>query len=769
MSGTARSEGASPAGSGRSGVPAVLFLVFAIAVLGAYFLSPLRSAALSALELPFPVSVCGIGLVLAAGAGLSALAARRQALCGAALTAGATLLALLLLGLAVPGVRARTIEIVLAALQTAASIGLGCRLLARLRFRPAGAAEEAALGGALGLLAFSTVFFLLGQVGLFRGWALASVVLAALAFGARDLVRLTGRLADGAGRTLRGAGWLGCALLAATAAIHAGRLAHCFSPATPGHSDYDALSYHLPVPAEWLASGFVSFLPHNAYGNMPAAAELLFAPGLALAPERWGGLHFSRLVGLACAELAALAVFAAARRLAGRRAALLAALVFLGGAWLSEITVNPYVEPVLTLFVAATGLALLAALGRRRFDLGRLATAGLLAGAACCTKYPALVLLALPAALLAAAGGTLRHVGFRRALAGGALVGTLALAAAAPWYLRNLVASGNPVYPLAGRVLASRYWDEHKERRWSAEHRPRTRPVSAVVTAFWGRPRAGLENLLLGPLPLIFLPIAAVAVIRRRRRGALWPALLAAAFICGWAALTHQIDRFLYPVMGLLAVLIGAGAAEAGGRRRNSWAVVTGVALLAVLAAAPGHWAWMRQIRGHPAPAALLGLAGDEDARAGQPEMLRDFWRSVGAVNALPAGSRVLLAGESRAALFTVPVAYSSVWDTSPLEEVLAGTASDADPDTTAAAAAERLRGRGITHVFWSWPEIFRLRKSYGRPELSPEQIRALAGLEKGALQPIRAWGQEAAANPLTGRPVRAWELWELAPKQTGR
>ncbi len=747
------------------------FVVFALLALCAWFYAPNRASVLIVFGFYKTEMIAGAGLVVLAGAALAVLARRQPRWGRLCLLAGAGWLLLVALGgLFLSGVRPRVITLFMAAGLFLSAMSLGAFLLRKLGFRPAGGAEGLALAGALGLAALSFVFVLLGQVGLFRGWVLAAAALAAGAPGARELMRLAERFIAEARRALRGAGLVGSTLLVLIGLVYAYRLLYCFSPPTFSHHDYDGLSYHLAAPLEWLESGFVSFLAHNAYANMPAAAEVLYAPGLALAPGSWAGLHFARLVGLGCSELAMLAVYAGARRLAGRRAALAAAALFFLGAWLSDLVVNPYVEPLLLLLATTAWTAFAAAVARGQFDVRRLAVAGLLAGGACATKYPALVFVAAPLAPAALAAGLIRRKGVRRALAGGALAGALALAVAAPWYVRNWIAGGNPVYPLAAEVFGSPAWPEWRKASWKRAHSPPTvgrgedgkpRPAwRALGVLAAGRRGAGLENLRTGPLLAVFLPLALWGLWRRRRRAAPWLGLFVLIFVAGWAGLTHQVERFLFPAYGGLAILAALGVAELP--RRSAMALASGIVLVSTLAAAPAHRAYVQLCRGEPPVGVTLGLDAGEKWLAGP------LWQAVRAANGLPAGSKVLLVGEVRRALFRVPVVYSTVWDRHPFEDAL----GEADAEE----AARRLREAGVTHVLCNNQEACRLLGSYGYLRLTDAEKRTFAELELRHLKCLGRGGGRVTArragktvvvprSPWTGRPWLRYELWGLTPR----
>ncbi len=806
----------------RTNLLPLLFLLWgALVLLWHYvFSQELRGAGLFAILLVGPGKLAAAAALLAAGGTVIFLAARRRpasrrigwaapAVLGAAtLAAGLT-----------PGLQGRVLVGLFVLAVLAAAVGLGARLLRALGVRSRPAGERLAWSGALGLGTLALGFTLLGLAGLFRPWALALATLAALAAGWRDLRRLLPELAAAGRRAQARGGPLGSALLLLLIAIFAWRAAHCFSPPVRGEADYDALEYHLAAPLEWLSAGRIAFLPHNALANMPAGGEMLYAPGLALLPDFLSGYHYARLMGLAASALAAFAAAAIARRLAGRRAGLVAGTVLFSGSWLADLCAAPFVEHFLLLYatvawgafgawVAGGGSAFgyrLSAIGTTPEPEGRkpkaesrslLVVVGLAAGFAAATKYPAAVFVAAPlgaaaflAVLLRRSRGTEPAVPnpgaaarLLRALAALGLVGALSLAMAAPWYLRNWLADGNPVYPLAGSVLPSRHWDGLKDARFRRAHAPKEGPLTALRQKLVGqsvtqlppeqgggpdlREDAAWWNVYNGPLWFVLLPFVPLALWRRRRGArlsALWLAALAAVYLAGWAVFTHQVHRFLWPCFGLLAALAATGAAAVGGRAGRH--LVPGAALAATLFAFPTEIVLDTRLGKSPGARVLAGLDAPD---AFLLNSWGPAWPMIETANRLPAGSRVLLVGEVRAPLFRVPTDYATVFDTHPLDAALESSAS-------AEEVAAALRARGITHLYYDWGELNRLRGSPGynvtmpdgtqRPPcfaLPPAKARLLAEFEARCLEPLQAAGRQAFPSPLTGRPARTYELWRL-------
>jgi len=776
------------------------------------YCTPVQAASGAVFFLPVRLLIAA-GVVLAGGVVLCFAARRRRVSRRAGWGALAVLAAAALAGAFTPGLGSRVLVAALVLLTLAAAVGLGALVLRLLGVRTRSAAEELGWSGALGLGTLSLGFVLIGLVGLFKPLALAAAALAALIVGWRELWRLVPRLAEAARRAQRCAGVLGNALVLFLIALLAWRAAYCFAPPLLGEADYDALEYHLAAPLEWLAAGRVSFLAHNVYANMPAGAEMLYALGLGCLPDFFSGYCFAKLLGLGASVLSAFAVYAAARRMGGRRAALAGAAIFFSGLWLADLASAPFVEHFLILYVTVAWSAFAAFAAHRPPPTAYrlLAVAGLAAGFAAATKYTAAVLVAAPLGAAVLVAGLLRA--FPRpeprtpdpepkprvvgTLAAAALVGALALAVASPWYVRNWLADGNPFYPLAASVFPSRHWDADKQARWARAHAPQEHPAAAAWNALAGRlesdgrapdPRSSAlawRNLFTGPLLAVFAPLVPLALWRRRRRAAafaLWLAALAAVYVAGWAGLTHQIDRFLWPAFGGLAALAATGSAALIGRAGRGF--VPGVVLAGALFVAPAEVLWTQAVHKLPGARVLAGRADPHrflnSLEAGEGLA----WRSIAAVNSLPPGSKVLLVGEARPALFRVPTVSATVFDTHPLERALAES-------TTPRELARRLRALGVTHVYCNWSELGRLRTTYGVP-LSPEERRrreaegvvllpdgrlpgcfALTKAKEQLLDAFerdqlrfgkKPWGPPMT-SPLTGRTAWPLELWRLLPE----
>lgn len=218
--------------------------------------------------------------------------------------------------------------------------------------------------------------------------------------------------------------------------------------------EYDALTYHLHFPAQWLNAGRI-FLIETPFGDAapeytPANGSLWFA--WLLAPWRdgpWPAAQFAfagfdalaKFGQLPFAALLAASVALLAETLAGTRdhAARPAALALLMP-WVVWQSATPGVDLIFAAcLVAALAFGARWALAR---SPGSALICGMSIGLAIGTKFVGLVYLPIVLGIIAIWNGRKRP---RWAEIAAVLAGTLALGA--PWYVRNWIVTGNPLFP----------------------------------------------------------------------------------------------------------------------------------------------------------------------------------------------------------------------------------------------------------------------------------------------------------------------------------
>ena len=352
---------------------------------------------------------------------------------------------------------------------------------------------------------------------------------------------------------------------------------------------FDETLYHLPFARAFAASGGMPFLPDLRVPVYPQLSEVVFAEMLLLADDV--SVHGVELLAvLACAALLA----RWGRRARGPAAGWLAAGIWLGNPIVAHLAGTAYLEPGLALFGAAALYA--EERWRESRSRGWLALAAACAGAAAATKYLGLVFVGL----------VLFFVLFRRDTAAGTaprggkvldllVAGLVTAAVAAPWYIRVVYFTGNPVFPFfPGLFNPPTIWDA----AWFPS-RPLHERLADLVRIPWqvvfDRGATGSQPPH-SPFYLLGLPLLAIAVWKdgRVRR------LLFSVLVYSLLFLVVPPDaRYLVVILPLLslALALAAGALLPSGRPRLSAALV----LLVFL---PGWlYAGYRLFRQGPVPA----------------------------------------------------------------------------------------------------------------------------------------------------------------------
>ncbi len=440
---------------------------------------------------------------------------------------------------------------------------------------------------------------------------------------------------------------------------------------------YDALVYHLGMPWSWLVNGSMAPVPHNLFSHFPLAASVVFLGPVRLGlPEAAAGLHW------ACLGLAAAAAAGLARRLGAGRYAWTAGLCTAASwhaLWIAGVAA---VDQVVVLAVAVAAAEMAASLAGEE---GKAWTAGLALGLALAVKYTA----AVPVVALLLALVVVRPRRWRWAVG----AGMVAAGSSSFWYLRNLITTGNPVYPLFWGLLGGRGWTAADDARYLATVREGVGGWSSVLD--------GLLQLVspgrgLGWWLAVALLLAAAASWRRRREpGVRWLALAVALMAAGWLATSHTTRYAL--VLGPLVGALGALGLEGLGRPARRVAVV---GLLLAAAAGWVRWGaftfgelgWMRWL---PGPAA----AEDWRHRVTVNDPLPAY-RAADRV--LPPSATLLIVAEGRSWGCPRPHHASSAYDTQLAQEVV-------EDSSSAGEAATRLKALGFSHMLVNLGELGRL------------------------------------------------------------
>lgn len=451
-------------------------------------------------------------------------------------------------------------------------------------------------------------------------------------------------------RPARMASW--AIALTTVLAAAAGSLAYALATSRQSFTLIDIASFHLPNVARWIQSGSLwqvdQFIPYLWQGNYPQSGDVLLLASVL----PWHSDFAARYVEPAFVALMALAVYAVGRELRAPRpsAAIFAAVA----ATLPIVALSAYQgampDVVMYATFAAGGLFLLRfTRTRRRADL---VLAGVGLGICFGVKWYSLTSVAA-LLLVWLAGELVLRRGVRRLVRDAAVLVGLIVAFGGVWLLRNLLESGDPLFPTRVRLLGVTLFDAPPDAY---------RPIAGfrifdyvghghvwstyIAPAFTAAFRRSGEVLLAGSILAVLLCLSrrvprpergrVLAVIgcgllvsfayfdtpysALGPRGApvdtffntrYWiPALLCAAPACAWAAGRAGPLRLVVELAGALGVAsaLRRGFTYPGGAH---WAIAIGViAVLVAIAIAAGRGRRGRAAPSGARPAARAAAAG---------------------------------------------------------------------------------------------------------------------------------------------------------------
>lgn len=421
----------------------------------------------------------------------------------------------------------------------------------------------------------------------------------------------------------------------------------------------DALSYHLRFPEMTLWSGRWMVDAANSTSHFPSAMGALYLVTLAVDSS---GIA-AQLVHYGFFLATAAACFQLARRLAGPHAGWFAVLLLGAMPAVTVVAGYSWADLGVTFGILAALLAMVS---------GRHGAAAAALGFAGAAKYSGLLFgLPLAGLLLYLAA---RDRAWRRLLAGTAV----GFAAMLPWYLANLVRTGNPFHPFLAGVFGTSGVSSETLLHWEG---------LAVSGHAGGLPGYFLAPVSLdadlGGLPMLALLALALASTAFSKRFRL-PGLLAALSLAPFLFL-QPAARILLPPLAGLAVLAGSFLASLRGRlpRASAWALVVfmvgrGLAVTMVVVSTFSPFAWLAGMESEAAfrrrNQGLFPLSRDADVR-------------------LPAGAHVLVEGWWELFGFPRTTSAAAMTDPPAWRTVLGDAAVDAEK------ALGRLKTQGFTHL----------------------------------------------------------------------
>ncbi|MCA9098399.1 MAG: hypothetical protein KDA36_08435, partial [Planctomycetaceae bacterium] len=339
--------------------------------------------------------------------------------------------------------------------------------------------------------------------------------------------------------------------------------------------DFDAREYHLGGPKEWYQAGSIHFLPHDVYTSFPFLAEMFILLGMIVTGDWYWGIIPGKFLLMSLAPVTAWGLYLAGKRWFSPTVGWISAFIYFSTPWVYRFSTLTGVEGALTTYLFASLFVLLLVASLRTQTAARsglttlIGLLGFFSGSAMACKYPGLVSVVVPMflGLIAiwifpskstpqSSEETPKTPRLIPALAIFSLGVALAVG---PWLLKNVVQTGNPVYPLGYTIFGGEDWSPEMNLKWRAGHSTR---AHQYTLGWFGESIKDVTMKSDWQSPLCF-SLALLALIglpqHRRLVAGLW-ILILYQFLTYWF-LTHRIDRFWVPLIPITVLLAGRGFA----------------------------------------------------------------------------------------------------------------------------------------------------------------------------------------------------------------
>lgn len=316
----------------------------------------------------------------------------------------------------------------------------------------------------------------------------------------------------------------------------------------------DALIYHLTVPKLYLEHHGFYFIPGNIFCNYPLNNEMLYLIGLTLRGDIVAkGIHF------VMALLILVSMYQFSRHLVpSARFITLPLLIFYT---IPSVFVNShmaYNDLTVTFYTLLTVYAFLNWVSTKQTQW--LAISGVFTGLSVATKYSALLLpvigclgiLCISRSQQISNRETLRLLGLY-------ILSTLVVGS--PFYIKNWILTGNPLYPFLYEIFGGIGWDTDQARQYDLFLRNLGMGRGLVDylllpwnLSFHAKMNSPVFDGILGPIFILTLPFA--IGIRNIPNTLKMTVVYCGLTFLFWAANVHQI-RYLMPIFPFLAIMTG--------------------------------------------------------------------------------------------------------------------------------------------------------------------------------------------------------------------
>ncbi|MBN1903008.1 hypothetical protein JW926_16920 [Candidatus Sumerlaeota bacterium] len=496
----------------------------------------------------------------------------------------------------------------------------------------------------------------------------------------------------------------------------------------------DGLRYHLFAPQEYIKARGIGYLSLSAFTNSPFTIEMLFTYGMIVSGDSMAKL-FHLSFWILC--------------------------IFLIRAFLCHFTVDsgntkregfPSRDFILVfsglLFGAIPAVCILACwsfidLGVAAYFLGFVFSlclycekrerryailCGIFGGAALGTKYTMLPMILLGCLLIgvleifqANSGEKEKSGGIPLFFRAPLVIGMISLILALPWYIKNIIHTGNPFYPLMYKWFDGKDWSAENAAFYAAKAAEKGFPRTVAnlilsplhATLLWRK----FESFNPGPYALFMLPFLLWGIVLLNDKKTRKSTIILIAFSLGYYVMWfwgYQSNRFLIPFFMLTAVLSGFILMDF--RKKDIWIcrVLCAGLFLCILYSSAFSIRWiLTETNPNPVPV-FLGM----ETRDHYLSKALDYYPAIRAVNEdIPPKEAILCIGEHRGYYFKPRILISDWFDTPVILDFIRKTNTNEE-------IFDLLKERGCAHVFYNKGELDKYAERYFKPRFKDDEYR---------------------------------------------
>lgn len=469
---------------------------------------------------------------------------------------------------------------------------------------------------------------------------------------------------------------------------------------------YDAQYYQSAIPLKWLLDGRIAPTEYQTASFFPFNINMLF-----MFAQMFGNDITAKVVAYACGLAVCWGIYRFCTAFFSREVGILAAVIFYAVPQVMVGSWKAAVELGIAVFDLASVFALMYYVARQ--ERRWLIAAGVFCGLSLGSKYTSLAFCYVPSVTAIVAAALFQRRGIAQAVRDAALFSLVALTVSAPWYLRNVIESGNPVFPFL--------WDKIGHLKLPTARSLFSDPPLPPFTVMnyvlfpWPMTMGTLQReTMLGPLFLIFLPC--LFLLKKIDVKIKILLVYAACAVVLWAVVGRFYMRYFIPTLPVVSIIFAYYITSFSSAfvRRAAYLLIAWIAF-----ANASYAALMLQTMHAPLPYVLGGQSRSDYLSRQRPGYPAPSHPALAYANKnVPRDAVILFVGETRGLFSERRFIASGPSERAPLADWLRES-PDAD------RLYDRLRRAGVTHILLNVPEAMRL-KGYDMLDWSGGNLRVL-------------------------------------------